>query len=65
MTCNGRCPNFNHRRSNAPVRYCPLCGEVVNSKIAQKVCSEEKHVKSRRERHAYCMDCGAQLMQGK
>jgi rRNA maturation protein Nop10 len=65
MTRNGRCPNFNHGRSNAPVRCCPMCGELVNSMIPQKVCSEEKHAKSRRERNAYCVDCGAQLTQGK
>lgn len=38
---NGRCPNFSHGRPNAPVRYCPMRGEVLNSKIPQKVCSEE------------------------
>ena len=64
-TRNDRCPNFNHGRPNAPVRNCPMCGEVVNSKIPQKVCGEEKHAKSRRERNAYCVDCGEQLVQRK
>lgn len=65
MTRNGRCLNFNHVRPNPPVRCCPMCGEVVSSKIPQKVCREEKHVKNRRERNAYCVDCGEQLIHGK
>ncbi len=50
MTRNGRCPNFNHGRPNAPVRFCSMCGNVVNNRIPEKECSEEKHAKSRRER---------------
>ena len=65
ITRNGRCPDLNHGRPNAPVRCCPMCGEVVNSRTPQKVCSEEEHAKSRRERNAYCVDCGEQLIQGK
>ncbi|GBE14065.1 hypothetical protein BMS3Abin14_00099 [bacterium BMS3Abin14] len=65
MPINGLRPNFNHRRQNAPVRCCPMWGEVANSKIPQRVCREEKHAKSGRERSAYCMDCGEQLIQGK
>ena len=65
MNREGRCPNFNHGRPNAPVRFCSMCGEVVNNKIPAKVCSEEKHAKSRRERNTYCVDCGEQLIQGK
>jgi len=65
MTRNDRCPNFNHGRPNAGVRCCPMCGKVVNSKIPKKVCSEEKHAKSRRERNAYCVDCGEHLIQEK
>jgi predicted SprT family Zn-dependent metalloprotease len=42
-----------------------MCGEVVNGQISQKVCSKEKHAKSKRERTAYCVDCGEQLIQGK
>ncbi len=36
----GSCPNMNHRRSDAPVRYCPNCGEVVNENIILKKCSD-------------------------
>ncbi len=61
MARKAHCPNFNHGRTNVPVRNCPVCGEVVNSKISQKVCSEGKHAKGRREQNAYCIDCGAQL----
>ncbi|KRT70800.1 MAG: hypothetical protein XU15_C0003G0179 [candidate division NC10 bacterium CSP1-5] len=56
------CPNLNHRRADAPVRYCPNCGEVVSANIIVKKCSEEEHVESRRRRNTYCMDCGAQLI---
>lgn len=57
------CPNFNHRRANAPVRFCPMCGEVVNEDIPMRKCNEEDHAKSRRERRKYCVDCGEQLIQ--
>jgi predicted RNA-binding Zn-ribbon protein involved in translation (DUF1610 family) len=56
------CPNLNHRRSNAPVRFCPKCGEVVNAGIPIKRCSEADHARKRREMEAYCIDCGAQLI---
>ncbi len=58
------CPNFNHRRTDAPVRFCPMCGEVVNKDIQLRRCTEEKHGKSRREMNKYCLDCGKQLIQG-
>jgi len=55
-----RCPNFNHRRANAPVRFCPLCGAVVNEAILMRECSEEI---SRRGGTNYCVHCGEQLIQ--
>jgi predicted RNA-binding Zn-ribbon protein involved in translation (DUF1610 family) len=58
------CPNFNHRRSDAPVHFCPMCGEVVNKGIHPRSCTEEKHAKSRREMTKYCVDCGEQLIRG-
>ncbi len=58
-----KCPNFNHRRTNPPVRFCPLCGEVVNKAILIRECSEEEHAISRRKRHKYCLHCGEQLIQ--
>jgi len=56
------CPNVNHGRPNAPVAFCPECGEVVNPGIPPRSCSEEGHAKKRRERHPYCVDCGEQLI---
>ena len=58
-----KCPNLNHTRSNVPVRFCPMCGDVVNKNIPIKRCGEEKHAKSRRGRNKYCVDCGEQLIQ--
>ena len=60
---NGRCLNYNHGRPNAPVRFCPKCGEVVNNNISAEVCSEEQHAKKRRENNTYRVDCGKQLIQ--
>ena len=31
-----QCPNFNHRRTDPPVAFCPSCGAVVNDAIAVK-----------------------------
>ena len=42
-----------------------VVSEVVNGKIPAQVCNEEKHSKSKRNRNAYCMDCGEQLNRGK
>jgi len=59
-----RCPNLNHGRPNAPVRFCPKCGEVVNEDIPARKCEEGVHAKKRRERNKYCIDCGEQLIKG-
>ena len=64
ITRGSRCLNFNHRRKNAPVHFCPMCGEVVNKAIAVKKCSEETHASRRRDRARYCVDCGEQLFRG-
>ena len=64
MANTGPCPNFNHRRSNAGVRFCPMCGGVVNENVPVKKCSAEKHDKDRRNRSVYCVDCGSRLIDG-
>ena len=56
------CDNQNHRRSNAPVSHCPQCGSVVNERIPPKQCSEANHAAGRRDRAAFCIDCGTQLI---
>ena len=63
MKHNGRCRNDNHGRANAPVRFCPTCGEVVNNNISAEECSEEKHARERRDGSMHCVDCGEQLIQ--
>ncbi len=61
----GRCQNFNHRRANAPVRFCPMCGEAVNEEIPTMMCAEQKHAESRRNRNKYCANCGEQLIKNR
>ena len=56
------CPNLNHRRSNAPFRFCLQCGEVVNDHIAIKRCTEMEHARKRQDRQVYCVDCGERLV---
>lgn len=56
-----RCPNLNHRRSNAPVRACPSCGEIVNHKVRAKRCTEREHASRRRNGDVFCVDCENQL----
>ncbi len=60
MTRNS-CVNLNHRRSDAPVRFCPLCGAVVNARVTTRRCSEVSHDSSRRNRNFFCVDCGEML----
>jgi hypothetical protein len=38
-----------------------MCGAIVNSRVAPKACSEEEHAQLRRERNAYCVNCGKRL----
>ncbi len=57
------CSNLNHGRRNAPVRFCPKCGEVVNPARAMHRCTEPKHTKERLNRSRHCVDCGEQLIQ--
>jgi len=57
-----RCLSRNHGRKDAPVRFCPICGEVVNEDIPIKKCSEERHAEKRRQGTKYCVDCGKQLI---
>ena len=57
-----RCHNRNHGRKDAPVRFCPNCGEVVNENIPTKKCSGERHAKDRRQGTKYCVECGEQLV---
>ena len=62
MTTTERCQNFNHGRSDAPVRFCPNCGLTVNDKVASQLCTQESHATKRRQRSAYCVDCGETLV---
>jgi hypothetical protein len=55
------CPNFNHRRSDAPVRGCPMCGEVVNAKLRAMRCGEDEHAVRRRNGDMFCTACGERL----
>lgn len=59
-----RCENYNHGRSNAPVRCCPSCGGIVNQNLAIKKCAQDEHSKKRRARSTFCVDCGEQLIEG-
>jgi len=55
------CDNMNHRRSNAPVGYCPQCGGRVNASAPAPVCTETLHAAARRQRDAWCVHCGLAL----
>lgn len=57
------CSNLNHKRENTPVRFCPDCGELLNEDIPIKKCKKKEHTTNRRERDAYCVNCGEQLIQ--
>lgn len=63
-----RCLNDNHGRPNALVRFCSMCGELLNEKILQRCATvvpahRGKHAKKRLERNKYCVDCGDLLTQ--
>ena len=56
------CDNMNHRRTNAPVPYCPQCGGVVNPAIPAGTCTAEEHAITRRRGSTFCVGCGVQLI---
>ena len=56
------CENMNHRRTNAPLPYCPQCGGLVNRDLPRRTCSAEQHAFSRRQGSVFCVGCGAQLI---
>lgn len=64
MSAPNRCPNMNHGRMNAPVRYCPMCGGAVNRSAAGS-CDQGKHAELLKQRHAFCHDCGKSLAPGR
>jgi predicted RNA-binding Zn-ribbon protein involved in translation (DUF1610 family) len=55
------CTNLNHRRSDAPVRFCPSCGETVNAKVNALRCASTQHDVQRRGGATFCVDCGERL----
>jgi hypothetical protein len=55
-----RCTNMNHGRMNAPIKFCPVCGEVVNREASAR-CDSGKHADMRRQRLVFCHDCGKKL----
>jgi membrane protease subunit (stomatin/prohibitin family) len=60
MEARKRCSNMNHGRMNAPVKFCPSCGETVNAAI-QTRCDLKKHAEQRKARGKFCVDCGKAL----
>ena len=56
-----RCPNMNHGRMNAPVSFCPSCGDTINNQKEKKKCDEFIHKARRKDRSIYCQDCGKKL----
>ena len=55
------CTNLNHNKMNVAVRFCSACGEVVNQKIKKQTCSSSIHGQRRKDRSAFCTDCGEKL----
>ena len=56
------CENMNHRRTDAPVAYCPECGRTVNEAINGRTCTDADHAAERRRQNAYCSGCGEVLI---
>jgi len=56
------CKNLNHRRADAAVAHCPDCGSVVNASRRRLRCPDIEHDTARRQRSAYCVHCGTQLI---
>lgn len=56
------CRNMNHGKANPPISFCPNCGEkFVSGSVNGGRCDDEKHRSRRKERSAFCQDCGKKL----
>jgi ribosomal protein L34E len=55
------CKNLNHGRKDAPVRFCPSCGGIVNDMVKALRCTTVRHDVQRRSQSAFCVDCGERL----
>jgi hypothetical protein len=51
---------MNHGKTNAPVNFCPNCGERFKTNVVGH-CNDEKHRARRKDRHLFCHDCGKDL----
>lgn len=56
------CDNLNHRRAEVTVRHCPSCGQLLNGGVRAGRCGDTDHATARRQRVAFCCDCGLQLI---
>ena len=56
------CVNLNHTKMNVLVRFCSLCGEIVNRKIQTRNCSESTHSERKKGGSKFCIDCGKKLV---
>jgi predicted RNA-binding Zn-ribbon protein involved in translation (DUF1610 family) len=56
------CENLTHRNTRISIRHCPACGEIVNTLVAARQCSEQQHAEERRRRTGFCPDCGTRLL---
>jgi NADH pyrophosphatase NudC (nudix superfamily) len=59
---------MNHGRLNAPVRFCPTCGDQLDASgkssgaNSRTTCDDAKHASRRKDRNAFCCDCGKKLI---
>ncbi|MCK5236504.1 MAG: YgiT-type zinc finger protein [Deltaproteobacteria bacterium] len=56
------CTNINHRREDAPVHCCPMCGDVVNPKRRTIKCTQQEHLIALENQYHYCVDCGQAIL---
>lgn len=55
-----KCDNLNHEVLDIKVKYCSDCGEQFSA-LKGTSCDDIKHARRRKERAAFCCDCGAAL----
>lgn len=56
-----RCPNYNHYRTNPPLRGCPMCGEIVNAEVQAIECGDEEHRRRKQDGDLFCTHCARPL----
>jgi len=60
MIKKNECDNVNHTVHDVKIKYCSDCGQQFSA-LRSVSCDDIKHARKRKEKDAFCCDCGKKL----